>query len=68
MRSESLQRNPPATGVRGMGAGPTLVQESAEVKAAREAAVKESQGRHVKALVEMGLSEAAAKESVGVAA
>jgi hypothetical protein len=59
----------PATGgVRGMGAGPTLVTESAEVKAAREAAVKESQGRQVRALMELGLSEAAAKESVGVAA
>ncbi len=59
----------PATGgVRGLGAGPTLVQESAEVKAAREANLKESQAREVKALMELGLSEAAAKESVGVAA
>lgn len=59
----------PATGgVRGLGAGPTLVTESAEVKAAREAHVKTSQALEVKALMELGLSEAAAKESVGVAA
>ena len=51
-----------------MGAGPTLVQESAEVKAAREAALKESSAREVAALMELGLSEAAAKASVGVAA
>lgn len=59
----------PATGgVRGLGAGPTLVQESAEVKAARLESLKESQGRDVHALMELGLSEPAAKESVGVAA
>ncbi len=59
----------PATGgVRGLGAGPMLVQESAEVKAARVEALKESQAAQVQALMVMGLSEAAAKESVGVAA
>ena len=59
----------PATGgVRGLGAGPTLVQESAEAKAARLESLKESQAREVRALIELGLSEAAAKESVGVAA
>ncbi len=60
----------PATGgVRGLGApGPTLIHESAEVKAAREANLKESQARQVQALVDLGLSEKAAKESVGVAA
>jgi hypothetical protein len=59
----------PATGgVRGMGAGLTVVQESADVKAARAEALKETQAREVRALVELGLSEAAAKESVGVAA
>jgi len=59
---------PSTGGVRGMGAGPTLVQESAEQKAARLETLKESQAREVRALVELGLSEAAAKESVGVAA
>ena len=59
---------PTTGGVRGLGAGPTLVQESAELKAARIEALKESQAREVRALVELGLSEAAAKESVGVAA
>jgi len=67
--AKSYSATLPATGgVRGMGAGPALVQESAEVKAAREAAAKESQGKQVRALMELGLSEAAAKESVGVAA
>lgn len=59
---------PTTGGVRGLGAGPTLVHESAEVKAARESALKESQTRQVAALMELGLSEKAAKESVGVAA
>lgn len=67
--AKSYSATLPATGgVRGMGAGPTLVTESAEQKSAREAALKESQAREVRALVELGLSEAAAKESVGVAA
>lgn len=67
--AKSYSATLPATGgVRGMGAGPTLVQESAEQKTAREAALKESQAREVRALMELGLSEAAAKESVGVAA
>ena len=59
---------PASGGVRGLGAGPTLVQESAEVKAAKAEALKESQAREVSALMELGLSEKAAKESVGVAA
>jgi hypothetical protein len=59
----------PATGgIRGLGAGPTLVTESADAKAARLESLKESQTREVRALMELGLSEAAAKESVGVAA
>jgi hypothetical protein len=59
----------PATGfVKGLGPGPTLVQESAEVKAARLESLKESQTRQVAALMELGLSEADAKTSVGVAA
>jgi hypothetical protein len=58
----------PSTGVRGMGPGPTLVQESVEVKAAREAELKESQARQVRALMDLGLDEKAAKESAGVAA
>ena len=66
--AKSYSATLPAVGIRGMGAGPTLVQESAEVRAAREAAVKESSAREVAALMELGLSEAAAKASVGVAA
>jgi hypothetical protein len=66
--AKSYSATLPTAGIRGMGAGPTLVQESAEVKAAREAALKETQAREVRALIELGLSEAAAKESVGVAA
>jgi hypothetical protein len=67
--AKSYSATLPATGgVRGMGAGLTVVAESAEVKAAREANLKESQAREVAALVELGLSEKAAKESVGVAA
>jgi hypothetical protein len=67
--AKSYSATLPATGgVRGMGAGLTVVQESAEVKAAREAQVKESQGAQVRALMDLGLSESAAKESVGVAA
>ena len=67
--AKSYSATLPATGgVRGLGAGPTLVTESAEQRMAREAQIKESQAREVKALMELGLSEAAAKESVGVAA
>lgn len=55
-------------GVRGMGPGPTLVQESAEVKAARESREKAEQAEQIAALVNLGLSEAAAKIQVGVAA
>lgn len=67
--AKSYSATLPATGgVRGLGAGPTLVTESAEAKAAREANLKESQAKQVRALVDLGLSEAAAKESVGVAA
>lgn len=67
--AKSYSATLPATGgVRGLGAGPTLVTESAEVKAAREANLKESQAKQVRALVDLGLSEASAKESVGVAA
>ena len=59
---------PTSGGVRGMGAGITVVQESEAVKAARELNTKEAQTRQVQALVELGLSEKDAKESVGVAA
>ena len=59
---------PASGGVRGMGAGITVVQESEAVKAARELNTKEAQTRQVQALVELGLSEKDAKESVGVAA
>jgi hypothetical protein len=59
---------PPTGGVRGLGAGPTLVTESADQIAAREAQTKNRQALEVRALVELGLSEADAKVSVGVAA
>ena len=66
--AKSYSATLPVTGIRGMGAGLTVVQESAEVKAAREAELKASAGRQVAALMELGMSEAMAKESVGVAA
>lgn len=59
---------PSTGGVRGLGPGPHLVTESAEVRQAREAQEKKRQALEVKALVELGLSEAEAKKSVGVAA
>lgn len=60
----------PATGgVRGLGApGPTLVTESAEAKAARLEGQKESEAAQVRGLMALGLSEAAARKEVGVAA
>lgn len=54
----------PPAGVRGLGAGLQRVAESAEVIAARETQAKESEDRSIRTLVEMGLTEAAAKESV----
>ena len=59
---------PASGGVRGMGAGPTLVTETPEQKAAREARAKEESASQVEALMNLGLSEAAAKSQVGVAA
>ncbi len=59
---------PPSGGVRNMGPGPTLVQESPEVKTAREAREKEFKADEVRSLMTLGLSEAAAKAQVGVAA
>jgi len=60
----------PATGgVRGMGAGPTLVTETPEQQAVREARAKDAEQRGIESLMALGLSEAAAKEQVkGVAA
>ena len=66
--AKSYSATLPVAGIRGMGAGLIVVQESAEVKAAREAELKESAGRQVAALMDLGMSEAMAKESVGVAA
>jgi len=60
----------PATGgVRGMGgAAPVVMTETADAKAAREAREKEFKAADVRALMQLGMSEAAAKAQVGVAA
>ncbi len=59
---------PVTGGIRGLGAAPTQVQESAEVRAAREAEHAAQAARYVESLKELGLSDAEAKKSVGVAA
>jgi len=67
--AKSYSATLPATGgVRGMGAAPIVMTETAEAKAAREARQKESAAEDVAALVSLGLSEADAKKQVGVAA
>lgn len=67
--AKSYSATLPATGgVRGMGAAPTQVQESAADKAAREARHAADAASYVESLMSLGLSESAAKSQVGVAA